>query len=344
VERERFDALTRAVARGSSRRGALKALAGGAVGGLAALAGGGAAAAPRPKPGCCPSGHPVLCGLTCTDTKADPANCGGCGHSCDAGTVCANGVCAAPPCTSPADCGSPNDPCQVATCAGGQCGVGTRNCADGNDCTADVCDRAGCSNPPLPAGTACGQNGGTVCDGNGNCVVCVPGSTQPCFTGPGSPGVGICVAGTQTCRPDGTWGTACAGQVTAQPELCNGLDDDCDGVVDNGFDTQTDPQNCGACGTVCTAQPPCGMTGDCVGGQCAFASTATVCRPATCVGSTALQGAATCDGQGTCPPSTTQDCTPYTCADGACRTSCTTDADCAIAHTCVGGLCQQAAR
>ncbi|MBL8680221.1 MAG: SUMF1/EgtB/PvdO family nonheme iron enzyme [Myxococcales bacterium] len=37
-------------------------------------------------------------------------------------------------------------------------------------------------------------------------------------------------------------------------ELCNGLDDNCDGRVDEGFDLQTDLLNCGACGTAC-AQP-----------------------------------------------------------------------------------------
>jgi len=37
-----------------------------------------------------------------------------------------------------------------------------------------------------------------------------------------------------------------------EPELCNGLDDDCDGVPDNGFDFNSDPNNCGTCGTSCT--------------------------------------------------------------------------------------------
>jgi hypothetical protein len=56
---------------------------------------------------------------------------------------------------------------------------------------------------------------------------------------------------------------------TGTPELCNGIDDDCDGVVDNGFDLLTDSLNCGACGIVCTAPT---ATTECRGGQCVVAS------------------------------------------------------------------------
>lgn len=43
-------------------------------------------------------------------------------------------------------------------------------------------------------------------------------------------------------------------------EICNGMDEDCDGVPDNGFDRMTDPANCGMCGTACS--------GACVDGAC----------------------------------------------------------------------------
>jgi hypothetical protein len=36
-------------------------------------------------------------------------------------------------------------------------------------------------------------------------------------------------------------------------EVCNGLDDDCNGLVDEGFDLSRDPRNCGRCGVICDA-------------------------------------------------------------------------------------------
>ncbi len=36
-----------------------------------------------------------------------------------------------------------------------------------------------------------------------------------------------------------------------RPETCNGLDDDCDHLVDETFDLNTDPVNCGVCGATC---------------------------------------------------------------------------------------------
>jgi hypothetical protein len=36
---------------------------------------------------------------------------------------------------------------------------------------------------------------------------------------------------------NGVW-TECAGQVVPGEEICNGVDDDCDGIVDNGFERQ----------------------------------------------------------------------------------------------------------
>jgi len=54
------------------------------------------------------------------------------------------------------------------------------------------------------------------------------------------------------------------------PELCNGVDDDCDLDIDEGYDLTTDPANCGACGIVCgfdRAAAAC-VDGDCQMGAC----------------------------------------------------------------------------
>ncbi len=68
---------------------------------------------------------------------------------------------------------------------------------------------------------------------------CTPGATQACYTGPAvTEGVGVCQAGTQTCGPDRAWG-ACVGQVLPSAEVCNGLDDNCNGQVDDALGQTT---------------------------------------------------------------------------------------------------------
>ena len=50
------------------------------------------------------------------------------------------------------------------------------------------------------------------------------------------------------------------------PEICDGLDNDCNGQVDDGIDTSSDPQNCGGCGLVCAL--PNTTFSICSGGVC----------------------------------------------------------------------------
>jgi len=40
-------------------------------------------------------------------------------------------------------------------------------------------------------------------------------------------------------------------------EVCNGVDDTCNGAIDEGFDLKTDSLNCGACGHPCGAGTAC---------------------------------------------------------------------------------------
>jgi hypothetical protein len=106
-------------------------------------------------------------------------------------------------------------------------------------------------NPTDGCEYACSVTNGGVeaCDGVDNdCDGTVDGISEPCYDAgdggcdpDGSNCRGICSPGTQTCN-NGSW-SSCQGQTAGQPEQCNGLDDDCDGVVNNGLDEGGD-----ACG------------------------------------------------------------------------------------------------
>lgn len=126
-------------------------------------------------------------------------------------------------------------------------------CGDG----VNRCNRAGdgveCSSIDKRATTDT-LEGPSLCDGrDNNCdgtkdegCECTTGATRPCGTDEG-----VCVAGTQSCV-DGKWGSTCAGQVDAtnQPELCNKIDDNCNGQKDEGLDVGGACTGIGKCGTV----------------------------------------------------------------------------------------------
>ncbi len=66
--------------------------------------------------------------------------------------------------------------------------------------------------------------------------VCSDKVTEACYGGPkGTVGRGVCKTGERTCTAKGAWGE-CVGHVVPAAETCNKLDDDCDGIVDNGFE------------------------------------------------------------------------------------------------------------
>ncbi len=89
---------------------------------------------------------------------------------------------------------------------------------------------------------------------------CNPGARMECYPGrPDQAGGTRCQWGSMTCNADGRW-NACAGFGRPQMEECNGVDDNCDGQID---------EECGC--------PAAGMTRSCYGGPTGSAGVG-VCR------------------------------------------------------------------
>lgn len=154
--------------------------------------------------------------------------------------------------------------CVDKSCPPQECAAGATRCADKDHVQTCGKDKTGClvwqPKQPCPSGESCS-------DTLQACTNCVPktevcnqkddncdGKIDETFTDLGQPceeGKGICkVTGTKICSNDGK-STVCsvsAGKPTQ--EICNGLDDDCDGVVDNGnLCPNNQPCNNGICGT-----------------------------------------------------------------------------------------------
>jgi hypothetical protein len=193
--------------------------------------------------GTCAGGPATSCddGNPCTDDSCTPAT--GCSHadnaaSCSDGNACTTG-----------------DSCSGGTCAGGA----APNCDDGNLCTEDSCVPAsGCAHQPL-------DGGGSSSCGIGACLRtvahCAAGTPQACVPGtpaandatcdgvdddcdgttdeeytaqPTSCGTGVCAAAGSTSCVSGSVQNSCAPGAPSA-ETCDGLDNDCDGSVDQGL-------------------------------------------------------------------------------------------------------------
>ena len=160
------------------------------------------------------------------------------------------------------DCDGEIDEGLINACGG--CGEAPDEVCDGidNDCDGQVDEElrnacGGCG--PLPE-ESCGAGGhgngvDDNCDGevdegcfHGGGLSCDGRENQPCYEGPAhTAGRGLCRGGLRDCINE-AWG-ACEGQVLpADEEVCdNGLDDNCDGQIDEGCgpdDCVPEPERC----------------------------------------------------------------------------------------------------
>jgi hypothetical protein len=158
------------------------------------------------------------------------------------------------PCTSNADCRVPQDACaQVGNDQGTSC---QQSCAPSSQrlgCTGIVGSRDCC-----PMGSTCQSQGGSlVCvpsNGSCECTTARLGFSRSCFV---SSAMTTCV-GRQLCEPTGMYSVCDTSMTTA--ELCDGADNDCDSIVDDGFFNTRDSgtydvdDHCGSCATDCRAR------------------------------------------------------------------------------------------
>ena len=215
------------------------------------------------------------------NTGNDLNNCGVCNRACSAanGTPsCVAGACGIASCNPGfSNCnGLASDGCEVQTggsdlnncggcgticstpnatprCTTGTCGINSCNLGFAN-CNGQVND--GCEINTNTSLAHCGACGAQCAPLNAN-PVCVAGS---CGIGSCQPGFvnvnGLVADGCEyACLP-----------TNGGVEACDGLDNDCDGAVDENFTLATDVNNCGMCGRVCSA--PNVLVAQCVAGTC----------------------------------------------------------------------------
>jgi len=183
----------------------------------------------------------------CSCTTGDTQVCGTDVGQCQAGTqTCTNGVwsstCAGEIAASTETCDGLDNDCNGAvddhdfgtsTCGLGICRNTINNCIDG---ALTTCNATLGATEEICEGVLDEDCDGQIDEG----CSCVTGESRLCGTD-----AGACIAGNQSCI-NGTWATECVDEVIASAEICDGVDNDCNGQTDDAnFGTTTCGQ--GAC-------------------------------------------------------------------------------------------------
>ncbi len=246
----------------------------------------GGAACPAIASGRCASGtrHCVGGRLQCIAGAARPETCDEADDDCDGATD--EDYPAASDVNNCGACGVAcvQHPTHVASCAGAcvyRCKDGV---ADANRLAADGCE---CVIGTERCDGVDNDCNGEVDDVAGGCT-CSNGDTRLCGLAQG-----VCFLATQECV-GGAW-EPCPGEARRGPELCNAIDDDCDGSTDEGFGVGTACRGLGACSVA--GQLECADDGSV---RCSSAAAARVetCNAADddCDGRTDEGNVETCNG------------------------------------------------
>ena len=214
----------------------------------------------------CYTGPPSTLGIgICRGGEAD-CSCPGGARFCDDGTW---GACVGVVLPTTETCNGLDDDCDGETDEGlrnrcGDCGPEPVEICNGED---DDCDgtvdegvtlTCGACRGEEPEEEVCGNRLDDDCDGWVDEGCECDADIVPCYPGPADTrGVGACADGERPCYGGTDSTTVCEGFVLPTIEICNDIDDDCDGVVDVG------PDGCSVCGV--TAETCNGIDDDCDG-------------------------------------------------------------------------------